>query len=65
MIGKIILSIFVLAIVWTIWWFFGHIVFGLEEVLHSWGLYIISGTIIGFILAPYNYEGKNDTNKPR
>jgi predicted exporter len=58
MIGKVILIIIVLAVIWTIWWFFGHILFGLEGVLHSWGLMIISGTIIGFILAPYDNPKK-------
>jgi predicted exporter len=58
MIGKIILIVIVLAIIWTIWWFFGYIIFGLTNVFHSWGLAIISGIIIGFIIAPYDYPKK-------
>lgn len=54
---KIILIVIIVAIVWAIWYFFGHVLFGLDGVLHSWGLWIISGVIIGFIAAPYS-DGK-------
>lgn len=55
---KFMLIIVVLAVVWTIWYLFGHVLLDLENVFDSYGLIIISGVIAGFLAAPFETHKK-------